>query len=104
MTPEEVGESLAQPAPILQLALPDRLHPPAERRQGLAAPLVPRPVPRHLADPVVMVGLGDPGASRAVVAVPEAAVDEERQFAARHDDVGLSWQVRPMQAIAGAER
>jgi len=37
------------------------------------------------------------------VAVPEAAVDEERELAARDDDVRLPRQVRSVQAVAGAQ-
>src|SRR5262245_5830331 len=63
---------------VPQLAFPDGLDAPAGGFEGGAVFLVAGAVGRHLGGPVVAVSLGDAGAAGAVVAVPEAAVDEDR--------------------------
>ena len=63
---------------------------------------VARPVAGDLGAPIVGVGLGHARAARAVVAVPEAAVHENRELPARIDDVRLARQVGAMEPVAGA--
>ena len=97
-----------QPLPegglVLQFALPDRLHPPAGCLQRCAVADVPLPIPADLGQPVVAVDLRNARAAGAVVAVPEAAVDEDHQPAPGHDDVRFAGQILAVKAVADAER
>ena len=76
------AEARAQGGRVLQLAFVDYQRPPAHRRPApRRRRRVARAVARDLGAPIVGVGLGHARAARAVVAMPEAAVDEDRQLA-----------------------
>ena len=51
-----------------------------------------------LRPPVVETALGKPSAD-AVMAMPEATVDEEDNFPRGEDEIGRSWQVPPVKSI-----
>ena len=73
---------------------------PAHRCVGGERLLVARPVAGDLGAPIVGVGLRRPRAARAIMAVPEAAVHENRELAGDVDDVGLTRQIAAMKPVA----
>ena len=88
---------------ILQRAFVDDATCASRAPQRLDRGRVAGAVARDLGAPIVGVGLGHARAARAVVAVPEAAVHENRQLAPPVDDVRLARQIGAMQAIAGRD-
>ena len=86
------------------VTLPDRLDPPSCRLQRHSRPLIPIPVARDLANPIFSVRLRDPRPARTVVAMPEAAVDEDGETPARQNDVRLARQVGAVEAVAAPQR
>jgi hypothetical protein len=63
---------------------------------------IPIAVAADLGDPVVGIGLGLTRAACAVVAVPEAAVDEQSHAPALHHHIGLAGQARTAEAVSDA--
>ena len=57
-----------------------------------------------LAAPIGGVGLRHARAARAIMAVPETAVDENRELAAGVDDVRLARQIGAMEPVARRDR
>ena len=53
-----------------------------------------------LGKPVIPVRFGNPRAARAVMPVPEAAMDEDRLLAAEIGDVRIAGNVPAVQAVA----
>ena len=98
------AETRAQSRRILQLAFVDCQRPPAHRRQRRRRREVAGAVARDLGAPIVGVRLGHARAARAVVPMPETAVDEDRQLAAAVDDVRLARQVGAAEPVAGRNR
>src|SRR6185312_11652751 len=97
-------EAGAEPSPVLELALVDGERPPAHCGIGGERLFVARPVTGDLGAPIVGVGLRHAGAARAIVPVPEAAVDEDGEFSPDVNDVRLARQVGAIQPVAGCDR
>ena len=65
--------------------------------------LVSLSVSSDLGDPVASVRLWYARAALAIVAVPEAAMDEDRFLPANEGDVGLAREFGPVEAVAIAQ-
>ncbi|MDQ1154301.1 signal transduction histidine kinase [Brevundimonas sp. SORGH_AS 993] len=89
---------------IAQRAFPHDQNAPARLGQVGRVPGVAGAVALDLGDPVVGVGLGLSRAARAVVAVPEAAVDEQGRTSPLHHHVGPTRQAAAAQPIADPGR
>ena len=77
---------------------------PAHRGVGGEGFHVAGAVAGDLGAPIVGVGLRHARAARAIVPVPEAAVDENREPARAVDDVGLARQIGAMEPVARRDR
>src|SRR4051812_28149723 len=84
---------------VLQPAFPKREDAPALRLQGCPVGLVPRAVPADLGFPVIAVLLGHARAAGAVMTMPEAAVDKDRQPAPGQHDIRIARQVLAVQPV-----
>jgi hypothetical protein len=63
---------------------------------------VPSAVALDFFDPIIRIGLWHAGATSAVVAVPETAMNEDHPATARENQIRFAGKVFPMQAIAVA--
>ena len=87
-----------------ELAFPDDERAPAERREVLEMAHVAGAVAADLGAPVIRIRLRHPRAAPAIVAVPEAAMHEDRLFRAEEGDVGIAGNILAMQPVAGRDR
>ena len=90
-------------AALLQLTLPDDDDRPAFCLQLTPGVLVTLPVAGDLGGPEVGVGLGDRVILAVLVAVPEAAVDEDDGAVLGEDDVRRAGEAAVVDAVAEAE-
>lgn len=90
------------PVALLQLAFPDDQNAPAEALQFSKAGSVTRHIAGDLGAPVAGIGRWHTGAPRAIVAMPEAAMDEDGFVAGWENQVGRAWQALAVEAVAVA--
>ncbi len=85
---------------ILQLAFPHRVHRPSLSRQRCQVSSVPVLGALQLGQPKVLIRRGHGSPFAPPVAMPEAAVHEDRLAPSREHEVGTTRQVRPMQPVS----
>jgi len=85
------------------LAFQDHSWLPSQAPQRRQRSRVARHVAADLCGQVGTIGLWDPGATRTVVAVPEASVHEQGDAVGGEDEVGLAGQVDPAETETQAE-
>ena len=91
------------PGAVLEGAFVDDEGPPAERRQGREVVRVARTISREFLAALATLVARFARAARAVVAVPETAVNENRQQARAIDDIRLARQPPAIEPVAGRE-
>lgn len=101
---EALGEEGDEPLPEVVLrfefTLVDCQHRPAHGGQFIADADVPSAIAGDLGRPIVAVGLRQACASPASVAMPEAAVDEDRLATRDECEVGCAGKVLPVEPVA----
>jgi hypothetical protein len=90
--------------PILEFALVNDEGPPSHRFVGGERLYVARPVTGDLGAPIGGVGLRSARPARAIVAMPETAVNENRELAGNVNDIRLARQIAAMKPVAGRDR
>lgn len=80
-------------------AFPDFKDPPSLGKQGLAVSVIPVPVAGDFVTPELRPGSRQPE-QMTVMAMPETAVNQNDSLPAGQNDIGSSWQLSVMKAVA----
>jgi hypothetical protein len=89
---------------MTQLAFPDNQKLPSDEAEGPLLSLIAKPIRFKLRQPEIQTCLWQTSklATLASMPVPKAAMNENRLVSAGENEIGLTWQVCPMQAISKA--
>ena len=92
--PQKRGQSTAQPNAFLnaRLAFPNNQHPPPQSSKLTTNPTIASDIPRKLGGPAIHARSRHGTPRLAMMAVPEAAVDEDDLAARWEDGVGTARQ------------
>ena len=96
---EKRPEAIAQHLPVLHLAFPDNEDAPALALQGITSQPIALDVASDLLHPETCVGLRSHLSSRAIMAMPEAAMDKDDPAARRKNEIRFSRKIAAMKAV-----
>ena len=97
---EECHHPILRISKIFQLALPHRENRPTEIAKCLLVLYITLGISAYLRDPILAIGLGQPGLSSARMAMPKASMHEDYLSPPREHQIRRSWEVTTVESVA----